>query len=375
MKLEFANFTCKFGIKNLSDYLENIILPAFLDGSLVREYGSNAYLIYEPEVADFGTDEHPFLVVFGQFVKDMVLTAEQRLDRNLGLIKVHDYMQSSPSAFFVLLLNTHRLLYLHLTKDAPDFKSFQTTLLNFFKTKRNELIDADYKLLQKSFKKHLWVSIRDSLNELHPMPTLKIVPLSSEATIEEFVHRYKVLKTLTVSIHDTNNELDLNEMFSQIRKAKEKSNSTTTKLIHSNPDGLSKEETIKQIQTTVEAGTGEVTLHGIDETGGRLIGINDNFNLKIDMHVPPEESRIDTVQEMIDQYLYLIESGTLKPPATEEPSLEVLRRVSGMQANVDESEQLRSLEENIEMILTEGEKVSDLVKAIGLTEEGREDDK
>jgi hypothetical protein len=35
----FANFLCKFGEKDMDDYLEEVVLPAFTDDALVRTYG------------------------------------------------------------------------------------------------------------------------------------------------------------------------------------------------------------------------------------------------------------------------------------------------------------------------------------------------
>jgi hypothetical protein len=35
----FANFLCKFGEKDMADYLEEVVLPVFTDAKLMRKYG------------------------------------------------------------------------------------------------------------------------------------------------------------------------------------------------------------------------------------------------------------------------------------------------------------------------------------------------
>jgi hypothetical protein len=55
-RIEFANFLCRFGAdKVLLDYLEEIILPAFIDDTLIRTYGRenpSEYLFYETSVVN-----------------------------------------------------------------------------------------------------------------------------------------------------------------------------------------------------------------------------------------------------------------------------------------------------------------------------------
>lgn len=328
MKLEFANFTCKFGPdKNLIDFVEPIVLPAFFDTSLVRTYGPSSYLIYSRKIINLGTVEAPVPALFGEFVKDTILTAEQRLDDDEGLVKDYSEMQSSPSAIFLLIFNNHRLLYLHKTKFSPELSAFQATMSNFLTKKRNQYIDNTYYELKRTQNKHTWKSIKEHLMEIIPPPSIKILPLSSQASLEEFVGQYRVLKRVTFVLSDLNNELDLSEMFNQMRAAKDRSHSTTSQFIHNNPEGLSKTEAITQMQPIVEAGTCVVRMSGTDASGGKLTGSNDKFNLRVELPLTGEEDEDGIARLMHGKYNGLIESNTLKPPTTEEPPKEKLTRL------------------------------------------------
>ena len=123
----FANFICRFGDeKVLLDYAEEIVIPAFTHDTYVRSYGKHThYHFYKVKFVKL--DEIAGIPVFalaGRFVKDTMLTRHQVFEEQVGLIQDEQEMRSSPSAFFVLILNNHRLIYFPETPHAPEFNSF-----------------------------------------------------------------------------------------------------------------------------------------------------------------------------------------------------------------------------------------------------------
>ena len=81
-QIEFANVLCHFGDdKVLLDYLDEIIVPAFTDDTLVRLRGRETPTVYhfyevQVEVLD-KTVSPPLIGISGRFVKDVNLTRTQ----------------------------------------------------------------------------------------------------------------------------------------------------------------------------------------------------------------------------------------------------------------------------------------------------------
>jgi len=126
----FANFICKFGDKNLLDYAEEVVIPAFTRDTYVRSFGDRThYHFYEVELLNLAEQgKYPIWVLAGRFIKDTELRREQIFDEEKGLIKDEQSMQSAPSAFFILILNNHRLIYFPETAHAPDLSAFKSTV-------------------------------------------------------------------------------------------------------------------------------------------------------------------------------------------------------------------------------------------------------
>src|ERR1700723_2454744 len=130
----FANFICRFGDqKVLLDYAKEIVLPAFFDDTYIRSYGKKAQFFFHEveQVVLNGDKENPILGISGRFIKNTYLTREQIFDPEKGIVLDPANIQSSPSAFFLLILNNHRLIYFPETAHAPDLKTFRATLYDF----------------------------------------------------------------------------------------------------------------------------------------------------------------------------------------------------------------------------------------------------
>ena len=108
--VSFANLTCRFGNTFfLLDLAQEIVLPAFLDSNLKREYSDTTYFFLGVTVADIETEKTPLLIVYGRLVKDTLLTSEQIFTPGRGLEPAVETISSAPSSFFVLILNDHKL--------------------------------------------------------------------------------------------------------------------------------------------------------------------------------------------------------------------------------------------------------------------------
>lgn len=72
------------------------------------------------------------IAIAGRFIKNTELSREQYENDKGELIRDTQGMPSAPSAIFVLMLNSHRLLYVAETKFAPNLNTFKATVDSFF---------------------------------------------------------------------------------------------------------------------------------------------------------------------------------------------------------------------------------------------------
>ena len=140
--MQYANFVLKFGEQELLDEFE-IVSRAFLHDVRVRSYGKTHFHFLEPKLKLLDQTDPMSLAIFGRFVKDTVLERDQVLDGGL-LRQSHDELRSSPSSYFVLMLASHRLVFLPETRFAP-------TLAQFAATTRKFLLDAHKDFIRDKF--------------------------------------------------------------------------------------------------------------------------------------------------------------------------------------------------------------------------------
>lgn len=226
-QLEFANFILRFGDDRvLLDLAEEIVIPAFTSPDLERSYGETKHFFHDVEILNFGDDEHPTLCIAGRYIKDTFVKREQVFnDATDRLVKDTDSLQTSPSSIFILILNSHRLMYFKETSYAPSLLTFQKTISVFLKQKYQEFIDLQHE--QTGIEK-------SQLYREYDPPHLEIVPLTNEESISEFVNQYELLKTVEIKLLSTNNELDNNGFFEKARQAKDAVQSNVTTITHNN---------------------------------------------------------------------------------------------------------------------------------------------
>ena len=296
--VHFANFICHVGDAELADALEDVVIPAFLSQEK-RSFRDVRYFLHQVEVTTLQLAEGPAEpVILGRLVKDMVVRSEQQFDATAGeLVKANEQLRTAPSAFFVLLLKSHKLVYCHETSGAPTLDAFKGTIGTFLSHARGALIQRmkdlasggnalDLSLVRKASPDAM--SESETLEQLSKGPTLKllrslipdpeleVVPLGNEETLEEFIQRFKVLELASVRLLKRNAELDNDAFFEQVRGKADKAGSDVSTITLKSKSGLIKPVVAKQLQSAI-SGNAEVVLSGKDETEQRLRGNNDSF--------------------------------------------------------------------------------------------------
>ena len=321
--LELGNFICKFGRqKALIDFLEDLIIPAFIDDKLERTYGKTKYFFHDVKLVHIPNDENKnVLGVIGRIIKDTTLEREQIFEKGT-LIKDRSSMKSSPSSVFLLVFNNHRLLYVKETKDAPSKETFGHTYLNFLRSKYNSFIEKTLKernekdgSSKKTTKKKLRIEF--------PKPTLEIIPLTSEDDIEVFLKKYGVLKTIEIKFSERNNETDNDPFFEQLQTRKDLLGSAVTGIRHHNKDGLDKDYAVQEIREATVQGNQRVSLVGLDSEGDKLQGNNEQFQIRKSIDELSGNWDEDALN-LFNSFMSLVKDDIIKVPNEKEAVTEKL---------------------------------------------------
>ncbi|MCL6272225.1 hypothetical protein M3P05_20085 [Sansalvadorimonas sp. 2012CJ34-2] len=311
LNMEMGNLICRFGNKKvLLDLVNEIVLPSFLDDSLVRSYSKTDYFFHnvKPVLLNEESDE-PVVAVIGRLIKDTTLEREQVFEKGKGIVQKSGEMASAPSAIFLLILNNHRLIYVRETKNAPKMETFRSTLLSFLREKHKSYIEASYE--EKKPKK----VTKNKLLEEIPKPTVELIPLTSGEGIEAFVKKYDVLKSVEISLSDRNDESDNDPFFEALQKRKDAVGSKKSTIVHNNSKGLDKEEVIVEISEATEQGNQVVKLNGVDSSGDVLRGNNEEFQLRKPIDKISSSNK-RAANELFETFQELIEDNLVKVPKT-----------------------------------------------------------
>ena len=313
----FANFVCRFGDeKVLLDYAKEIVLPAFLDDTLIRTYGRTHFFFYEAELIRL--DENggdPVLGIAGRFIKNTHLTREQIFDPQRGIIHDEASLPSAPSTFFVLILNNHRLIYFPETAHAPDLNAFRATTTRFLQDKHKAFIDKTYETLSEQGEK----VTKKQLLEDNPAPSLEIIPISGDEEIEAFLRRYGKLKKIEFRLVNPNDEIDGGKLFNNIREYLGPLNPDSTKLETRSSEGLDTSEAVPRIKAATATANQEVRLTGLDRDGNDLKGDNHSFQIGAPVDTIPA-TRGGLIRKLFGIFQNLTRSGAIKVGSERDPA-------------------------------------------------------
>lgn len=307
----FANFILRFGEKELIDYAETILIPALTDDTRKRTYGTRTtYRIFKGRVVRLDKDSsQPTIALIGQFIKETELIRYQVFKRGEGAVPDEASLPSAPSAFFVLMLNNHRLIYFPETPDAPDLTSFKATIKRFVSDRHRDYIDELYTRAKDSGEP----VTKAALREQHEFPTLEIIPLTGKDSISAFVNQFSVLRTIEFRIVKPNSEIEGHEVFRQLREISDGLKSSDTRLRTSNPEGLDKAKSKKTINEATEQGNQEVTLDGVDQEGNKLKGNNDEFKISAPVSKVPA-AKLTLAKRLFGIFEGLVAKNVIKVP-------------------------------------------------------------
>ncbi|GHC12555.1 hypothetical protein [Cerasicoccus arenae] len=314
--LEIANFICRFGeTYRLLDLFNEVVSPAFF-GNLSRKYDRTRYFIYQPKLIELEVHEgYPVIGLTGRFVKDTFLEREQIFDPVEGIIPDSQEMESAPSSIFLLILNVHRLMYVKETIGAPSINSFRSTIQSFLKKTHksftNRLYDENV-YLRESEPNSPKVTKKQILSK-YPWPSLEVVPLASEQSLEAFVSKYDLLKSLEIKLVEPNDEIDDEDFFDALRSRKDSIKSSNTVLRHSSSKGLDKAEAVEQLKAVVSQGNQKIKMDGTDSYGDKLSGNNESFKIKTAL--PLNDDGIEAAaKRMYLSFVGLVEHEIIKVP-------------------------------------------------------------
>lgn len=281
------NFTLKFGNKNLKDYLDDIVKPAFLNNNIRTVGKKTSFLFLNVEEFDFGLQGTEDIALVGRFVKDTVLESTQVLEGN-KLIDQRDELRSSPSATFALFLNDHRLLYFADAPHAPAYSSFKSTALNFLKRERRRFINSEFERFKSSEGKKV---TKKNLEELISVPTLNILPIPNSETATKFVENFESLQTLTFKVLEGNDEAQASQWFQDMKSVGDSLNADGTARFN-NKDGLEQTASADLIAGATENGITKIRATGTGSDGERLVKTTEDLTVEVELNPIPPTKRV-----------------------------------------------------------------------------------
>jgi hypothetical protein len=332
--VEFANFICHFGNDVLLDYLNEIVLPAFLNGSRTRMYGNSKYLLLDVKLMNLRSHLEPEVrtpALVGRFVMDTELQRDQILVDN-KIIHDTQTIKSAPSSLFVLLLDNHKLIYCKQVSGAPGLSAFRTTAEIILKRRWREYINelSEENKAARELDAQIPKITKRALFDSIQAPNLEIVPLAGSRNLTSLVNQFKILKEINIKLVRPNAELNNDGLFDTVEDARSQVNAATTSLIHRNSEGLNKAQSIKQIAPAMQ-GNAVVTLRGTGPTDAKLVGTNEEMSVKEPIEVPPSVSKgslimFNTFKKLIVQKV--LQLGTVINSERNIAKLESLRNGS-----------------------------------------------
>lgn len=312
-EFEIANFVCKFNENNLMDLFEEVVLPAFHRDDKWK-ISNGTFFFKDVSLINYQTNDELYYALAGKFIRNTVLRRQQYHDDITGeLIQDDQSLPSSPSAFFVLILNNHRLIYLKETKNAPTLEMFRSTAETFLKRETRDYASS----LTKESKKEFLLNFG--------LPSVRITPLTSDVRLAEFIKSYKKLETVKVTLKVRNDENDYAGFIDELQERSTTANSQSTNLLYENKNkGLNKDVITQQLSDLTQQGNQTVRLVGLSENDEVLKGDNENFKILQSINGIDLKNISSTTKSLIKRFTNLVDKKQITIPKTKQSVLNKL---------------------------------------------------
>lgn len=323
-EFEIANFVCKFNENNLMDLFEEVVLPAFHRDDKWK-IANGTFFFKDVSMISYQTNDELYYALAGKFIRNTVLRRQQYHDDVTGeLIQDDQSLPSSPSAFFVLILNNHRLIYLKETKHAPTLEMFRSTAETFLKRETRDYAST----LNKEEKKDLLLNFG--------LPSVRITPLTSDVRLAEFIKSYKKLETVKVTLKVRNDENDYAGFIDELQERSTAANSQSTNLLYENKTtGLNKDVITQQLSDMTQQGNQSVRLVGLSENDEVLKGDNENFKILQSINGIDLKDILSTGNKLIKRFKDLVDKKQITLPKTNKVVIDKLSQHNDFVNNRD----------------------------------------
>ncbi|HAS6339614.1 TPA: hypothetical protein RQJ95_003308 [Vibrio vulnificus] len=316
-KLEFGNYTLKFGNKVLLDMYQDVVLPSFHEMKYLRKRGDTEYFFIDTQVIKLSEEEsgEPVVGLCGRIVKNTKLKRDQ-IFVGESLVEDPQELETAPSSVFLLVLNNHRLIFFKEVAGAPTIDNFRATSEYFLKRRHKEFIQELWeagKAAREADSSKPRVTKNDLLAQF-AWPELRITPLTDRQNLNEFIGRFSQIEKLTIKLVPTNTEINNDDFWRKLEASKNEMNSPSTTISFSNKkEGLSSSEVLRQTVSATALGNSEIRVSGIDTEGGEIKGDNEDFDLTIDVEDIPKDVP-NAAAHVYSKFLELAEQGTITLP-------------------------------------------------------------
>lgn len=207
-------------------------------------------------------------------------------------------METAPTSIFILLLETHRLIFCKELPGAPSIQNFESTCQKFLAIEHKTITDRLIQEATPKDQKDPPRGIKKRINEAYPSPRLRITPLSDRQSLSDFLERFKKIDKVTIKLLPTNQEeIDNDSFWADLGRRKEEMGSTTTSIqFNGGKDGLVSEKVEDQVSSASGMGNSQVQIRGEDSQGDSIKGNNEDFSLSIELSDLPKELSSATKQ-------------------------------------------------------------------------------
>lgn len=331
-KLEFGNYTLRFGDDVLLDYYDEIVFPSFLEMNHIRKFGEKSeFFFIDTECVVLNPDvDPPVLGIKGRIVKNTVLSRDQIFDGTI-LVEDHDELETAPSSFFLLILNTHRLILCQEVANAPTIQNFQSTSQYCLNKQYDQYIDDLY-VVEAAFRERnpeLPKVTKKALRKDIPSPKLRVTTLTDAQSLEDFINSFEKINNVTVKLLPTNQEeIDNDSFWETVSSASENTGSNNTIVRFSNStQGLNAEPVLEQLTSATKLANSAINIKGYDNDGEYMKGDNNTFSLTSEI----DDLAVDTVEaaeQVYNKFTELVNLGKINlPRILSQKTISILRRI------------------------------------------------